>query len=134
MNKSIEQIRREISDKFGPEELCKYCIYEGDCSGSVTNYGNGPIFAPCSDGNLENWFDLDSYIEGESEMFKIKKIIYNNPATIVWFADGDKVVVKTHNEKFDKEKGVAMAIARKFYGGSEFVRIVESGENQLEKN
>lgn len=127
MKKSIEQIVQSL------DEVCKYCIYGIDCPGPVTSYGDGPVFAPCSDGSPEDWFDIESYEEEEMEMFKIEKIIYNNPATIVWFADGEKVVVKTHNEKFDKEKGVAMAIARKFYGRSEFVRIVESGENQLEQ-
>jgi len=64
------------------------------------------------------------------EMPKIERIVYNNPATIVWFADGEKVIVKCHNEKFDKEKGVAMAIARKLYTRSEFMRMVERGTEQ----
>lgn len=130
MKKYIEQIVESLDD-----EVCRYCIYGIDCPGPVTSYGNGPVFAPCHDGNPENWFDIDLYIEGESEMFKIEKIIYNNPATIVWFADGEKVVVKAYNEEFDKEKGVAMAIARKLYSRSEFIKLVESGETQqkLEK-
>lgn len=41
----------------------------------------------------------------------IKKVIFNPPATIVIWADGKKTVVKAHNEPFDPEKGLAMAIS-----------------------
>lgn len=48
--------------------------------------------------------------------FEIKRIIYNDPATIILWADGTKTVVKAHNEPFDKEKGLAMAILKKMLG------------------
>lgn len=47
---------------------------------------------------------------------KIKQVIFNDPATIVFWNDGTKTVVKAHNEKFDKEKGLAMAICKKAFG------------------
>ena len=47
---------------------------------------------------------------------KIEKVIFNNPATIVFWKDGTKTVVKVSNEKFDPEKGLAMAIAKKALG------------------
>lgn len=51
---------------------------------------------------------------------KIKKVIFNDPATIVWWTDGTKTVVKKQEKdkkkKFDREKGLAMAIAKKFLG------------------
>lgn len=46
----------------------------------------------------------------------IKDVIFNNPATIVIWADGTKTVVKAENEVFDPEKGLAMAISKKFFG------------------
>lgn len=46
----------------------------------------------------------------------IKDVIFNNPATIVLWADGTKTVVKAENEEFDPEKGLAMAIAKKALG------------------
>lgn len=52
----------------------------------------------------------------EYEMKKIEKVIFNDPATIVFWRDGSKTVVKAQNEPFDKEKGLAMAIAKKVYG------------------
>jgi len=46
----------------------------------------------------------------------ITDVIFNDPATIVFWADGTKTVVQAHDEKFDKEKGLAMAIAKKTLG------------------
>lgn len=61
----------------------------------------------------------------------INKVIFNPPATIVLWGDGTKTVVKTQNgEKFDPEKGLAMAIAKKAYGnkGSYFDKIKKWSE------
>lgn len=46
----------------------------------------------------------------------IKKVIFNPPATIVLWSDGTKTVVKCQNEAFDREKGLAMAVAKKALG------------------
>lgn len=49
----------------------------------------------------------------------IKKVIFNDPATIVIWADDSKTVVKTQNgEKYDPEKGMAMAISKKYFGNA----------------
>ena len=48
---------------------------------------------------------------------KIEKIIYNGPATVVFFNDGTKSVVKcSENDNFDPEKGVAMACMKRLLG------------------
>lgn len=47
----------------------------------------------------------------------IRKVIFNNPATIVLWSDGTKTVVKRGpDDIFDKEKGLAMAIVKKMAG------------------
>lgn len=46
----------------------------------------------------------------------ITKVIFNSPATIVYWSDGTRTVVKANNEPFDPEKGLAMAITKKFLG------------------
>lgn len=47
----------------------------------------------------------------------IKNVIFNPPATIVFWADGTKTVVKCQNhEEFDHEKGLAMAFFKKMHG------------------
>lgn len=50
---------------------------------------------------------------------KICNVIFNEPATIVFWSDGTKTVVKvTKDEPFDKEKGLAMAIVKKLSGNT----------------
>lgn len=48
---------------------------------------------------------------------RIKKVLFRHPATIVFWDDNTKTVVKcSENDYFDCEKGLAMAIAKKFFG------------------
>lgn len=44
----------------------------------------------------------------------ITKVIFNPPATIVFWNDGTKTVVKAQDEVFDWEKGLAMAICKRY--------------------
>lgn len=47
----------------------------------------------------------------------IEKIIFNDPATIIIWGNGDKTIVKCgEGEIYDPEKGMAMAIAKHFLG------------------
>lgn len=47
----------------------------------------------------------------------IKNVIFNDPATIVFWSDGTKTVVKCQDgEPYDAEKGLAMAISKKALG------------------
>lgn len=53
----------------------------------------------------------------KSKLPSIEKIIFNDPATIVFWSDETKTVVKAQNgEEFDKEKGLAMAMSKKALG------------------
>lgn len=50
---------------------------------------------------------------------KIKKVLYKNPATIVFWNDGSKTaVVCQKNDIYDPEKGLAMAILKKMNGNT----------------
>lgn len=52
-----------------------------------------------------------------STYFKIKKVHFNPPATVVLWEDGTKTVVKVQDgDVFDPEKGLAMAISKKALG------------------
>ena len=65
---------------------------------------------------LENWikFDKDYIIDRKED---IKKVIFNDPATIVYWKDGTKTVVKCQDgDVYDKEKGLAMCVTKKFFG------------------
>lgn len=57
--------------------------------------------------------------ECEEEELYIIDVIFSEPATIVFWSDGSKTVVKTQNgEPFDKEKGLAMAFIKKLTGNT----------------
>lgn len=58
-----------------------------------------------------------------------KKIIYNGPATIVFWADGEKTVVKrSKKEKDNKYNAFCAALAKKIYGNNSKVNhFVNSG-------
>lgn len=47
---------------------------------------------------------------------KVKDVKFSGPATIVFWTDNTKTIVKAEGEDFDHEKGLAMAIAKKFIG------------------
>lgn len=54
---------------------------------------------------------------GIYKAFQINKVIFNNPATIVFWKDGTKTIVKCGElDIYDPEKGLAMAISKKALG------------------
>lgn len=56
----------------------------------------------------------------------IKNVIFNGPATIVLWSDGTKTVVKCdERDEFDPEKGLAMAICKKHFGGGFYYDILK---------
>ena len=58
---------------------------------------------------------VDSY--KQVKKLEIKKVIFNCPATIVFWSDGSKTVVKCgENDFYDHEKGLAMCIVKRFLG------------------
>lgn len=77
-----------------------------DVKGDIQLYFNGaPVFA----------------VRNEKSLCRsdIKQVIYNDPATIVYFNDGSKIVVKTmEGDEFNEEIGLAMAVMKKMFGSS----------------
>lgn len=94
-----------ILDKKNSEEIRPYKKYLN------SNYGT-KMFKYVAD-------DIISLSKAYNNMFKKdtpKKVIFNDPATIVYWKDGTKTVVKAEGESFDPEKGLAMAITKKHLG------------------
>lgn len=69
----------------------------------------------------------------------IKKVIFNYPATIVFWSDGSKTVVKCQDgDIYDPEKGLAMAISKKALGNkgnycNEFKKWLPEDEDEEER-
>lgn len=61
----------------------------------------------------------------QKAMSKIKNVIFNDPATIVFWNDGTKTVVKCgKDDTFDPEKGLAMAISKYFFDNAGYFNDV----------
>ena len=57
-----------------------------------------------------------------------EKVIFNKPATVVIWNDGVKTVVKCQKgDKYDPEKGLAMAYVKRLCGLKEFYKSMELG-------
>lgn len=69
---------------------------------------NIALFAPVS--------DILKALPSFNSSTKVKEVIFHDPATIVYWEDGTKTVVKCQDEEFDKEKGLLAAIVKKVYG------------------
>lgn len=93
VNEVIEDLRRRVGDP--------------GYSKSREDYGKCYFF--------QNAHGLEIYTTMRRP--EIKNVIFNDPATIVFWADGTKTVVKCQEgDEFDPEKGLTMAIVKKVYG------------------
>lgn len=62
--------------------------------------------------------------------YEIKKILYNGPATIVYWADGEKTVVKCMDtDTFDPMAGFCAALAKRVYGSTGAVKQIIKASN-----
>lgn len=118
---------------FAEKHSIRYQIRESSDRPDITHvrFAKGYVDANC----VVNWPEVRSLTEAATAMFvhvirkldldgeepvaktpEITNVIFNYPATIVFWSDGTKTVVKCKNEPFDPEKGLAMAISKKMLG------------------
>ena len=88
-----------------------------DDGGARCNYSIGDPFSAAAVVFTKYSEMFTPKLEKQSRMDIIKKVIFNDSDTIVFWSDGTKTVVKVADgEKFDPEKGLAMAISKHFFG------------------
>lgn len=81
-----------------------------DCSITITAI---PI------GSIDDFHSLLTSLTRKINVPEIKGVIFNEPATIVFWADGSKTIVKCQKgDTYSKEVGLAMAIVKKVYGNN----------------
>ena len=78
----------------------------------------------CSFWFSPDWLKKEAKKEAKLEVKvregRIKDVVFSGPATIVFWTDGTKTVVKCRKgDKFDPEKGIAMACAKKLLGNED---------------
>ena len=69
---------------------------------------------------------FEASLEEEYESPAIKKVIFQGTHTVIIWDDDEKTVVNCFDEAFDKEKGLAMAILKRFISRADFNRLIES--------
>lgn len=130
MNNRVKKIQNELM-KFAEEKRLGYEFeYDSFTNRLKAKFTEGPFckkYEIHGDGCNPNVIIADT-IRDLTQFFKlksstmygdlpaIKDIIFNDPATIVFWVDGTKTVVKAQDEEYDPEKGMAMAIAKKALG------------------
>ena len=91
-------------------------LEDGTFSPEVYRTITGTSYPPIS-WSLSNTISYDNCILFNTANFEIKKVIFNDPATIILWQDGTKTVVKVKpGEKFDRWTGFAMACMKKLKG------------------
>lgn len=102
---------------------CKYYISNSISSSTCLHCVNQNNYEPRKRTSYEDmWRSLafETFLPMKKRLdvdVRIKDVVFNDPATIVFWSDGTKTVVKTqNNETFDPEKGLAMAISKKALG------------------
>lgn len=135
MHGGITMYDREKMQYVKPGEVCDFGIKKGDNNmNEKYEFMHGWFGAPAyvdTDNIAELIAERDKarldyvdvlrreYENGQKakKAMTIEKVIFNPPATIVFWADGAKTVVKCQSdEPFDPEKGLAMAFMKKILG------------------
>ena len=105
-----------------PEDIRRYILNDVSMTERAWNKSDKLIFKKLLNslygiGALGADFDGDVVVS-RSPIY-IENVIFNDPATIVFWSDDTKTVVKCQpGDKFDPEKGLAMAISKKTMGNT----------------
>lgn len=56
----------------------------------------------------------------------VEKVLFRNPATIVWFSDGTKsVAICGYDDVYDKETGMAICLCKRMLGNKEYRELMD---------
>lgn len=110
---------------------------------SVNNYTNQNDYIMAVDVNIDAYLSQEEFrklsqgygllLNNKEINHKTAKVIFNDPATILFVGD-KKYVVKAHDEEFDAEKGLSMALLR-YFGIShlDLKRMIKSAKVQSKR-
>jgi hypothetical protein len=121
-----KEISKNIEEKIMNGNTFTTMVYS-----SRLNYGQNFLIGSSSNKTNE---------KSKSKTYKDlipERIIVNKRTTIVYFPDGEKILVRcAENEEFQIETAVAEAITKKVFGGnrSAFLKVVDQTYYQPENN
>ena len=90
---------------------------------------------------MRYYYDDLATVENNSESIELRidipgmidRVIFNDPATIILWKDGSKTVVKrSYDDIWDSEKGFCMAIIKKLYGNTSFIKRFMEPEEEIQ--
>lgn len=68
--------------------------------------------------NFAGGFNV-AYPDGFFDNFYIERVIYNNPATVVFWSDGTKTISKIHGgDAYSPEVGLILCVLKKIHGST----------------
>lgn len=101
-------------------DLCctsKYLVPYTEVGNNFSKIGKVTGIDFCDDGvKLKTDITNNWLFQEETMINKIKRVIFNDPCTIILWNDGTKTIVRAENEPYDPEKGLAMCLAKKALG------------------
>ena len=113
MNWDNTIMRSEIKTREFVSEKCLKCANIDSVWRCFSCY-NGNMFVPIEHTIKKEYLNM---LYGTKTLPRIKDVIFNDPATIVFWEDGIKTVVKTmEGDEFDPHTGLAQAISKKALG------------------
>lgn len=133
------------TDEFTQKNFVRLINFLDLCNDCITYYFNGSAMSfSCDDQeaayalirrihNLANKKTKDLTISSNSlyNTFEIKDILVNGPATIVFWTDGSKTVVKCGpDDSYDIEKAVAMCFMKKALGSRSMHKIFDLAKDR----
>lgn len=139
-----EEIEKS-TDEFTQKNFCRLTNFLNLYDDCITYLFNGPAMSfACDDPesayalikrihNLANKKTKDSAISANNlyNTFEVKDIKVDGPATIVFWADGTKTVVKCGPmDLYDVEKAVAMCFMKKALGGRSMHKLFDLAEDR----
>ena len=99
---------------------CDECPYERECAEDLADCSGEISCELCDEIISEDDFNVDMW-----GIPDINRIIFSNPATIVFWEDGTKTVVKCmKGEKFERYAGFAAACMKKMFGNTSRAKSV----------
>lgn len=111
----------DLRDEIDPMPIKMECelLTNGDIEYTI----NG---TPVSPNLLYKWLGIDRYFTNSRLEHRVKKVIFNPPATIVFWNDGTKTVSKCEPcDVFDETLGFALCVLKKDYGNASLHKALD---------
>ena len=125
-----QKITEELEEAMKKNMIGKLTVSRHDCDKPFIEFKNGEEIKCHKHPKRTFWgnhIPYKTYLQPE-------RIIFNEPATIVFWEDGTKTIVKAmENDEYDPEVGFAMAYCKKIFG-SDYRRIFKDVRKQYEES